>query len=66
MYMDSYLLATMAAEACDDIKANDIQLINISEVSSIAEWIVILGIAVLGLGFGGIARLRRVKKFLGE
>lgn len=44
----------------------DVGLFLLGRYTDIAEWIVILGIAVLGLGFGGIARLRRVKKFLGE
>ncbi len=41
MFMDSEVLAVLAAEACDDKKARDIQLIKIDEVSSIAEWILI-------------------------
>ena len=41
--MDSESLAELAAEACDDRKANDIQLIRIYEVSSLADWIVIAG-----------------------
>ena len=44
----------------------DVGLFLLGRYTDIAEWIVILGIAVLGLGFGGIARIRRVKKFLGE
>ena len=44
----------------------DVGLFLLGRYTDIAEWIVILGIAVLGVGFGGIARLRRVKKFLGE
>ena len=39
--MDSQKLAEFAAEACDDRKAKDIQLINIDMVSSIADWIMI-------------------------
>ena len=39
--MDSGDLAILAAKACDDKKARDIQLIDISEVSSIADWILI-------------------------
>lgn len=39
--MDSKTIAFMAAEACEDKKAVNIELINITEVSSIAEWIVI-------------------------
>ena len=41
--MDSEQLAEMAAEACDDRKATDIQLIRIDEVSSLADWMVIAG-----------------------
>lgn len=44
----------------------DVGLFLLGRYTDIDEWIVILGIAVLGLGFGGIARIRRVKKFLGE
>ena len=43
MYMDSHQLAELAAEACDDRKATDIELIRIEEVSCLAEWIVIAG-----------------------
>ena len=39
--MDSEGLAELAAEACDDRKAIDIQLFRVEEVSSIADWIVI-------------------------
>ena len=39
--MDSNKLAELAAEACDDIKANDIKLLRIDEVSSLADWILI-------------------------
>ena len=39
--MDSEELAGIAAEACDDKKAKDIQLISISEVSSLTDWILI-------------------------
>ena len=39
--MDSEALAELAAEACDDRKAKDIQLINIEKVSSISDWIVV-------------------------
>ena len=39
--MDSEVLAEIAAEACDDLKAKNIHLIRIDEVSSIAEWILI-------------------------
>ena len=44
----------------------DVGLFLLGRHTNIDEWIVILGIAVLGLGFGGIARIRKVKKFLGE
>ena len=39
--MDSSLLVELAAVACDDIKAGNIKLLNIDEVSSIADWILI-------------------------
>ena len=39
--MDSVNLAELAAEACDDRKARNIQLIEITEVSSLCEWLVI-------------------------
>ncbi len=39
--MDSNKLATLAAEACDNIKANDIKLLKIDEVSTLADWILI-------------------------
>lgn len=41
--MDSEVLAALAAEACDDRKASDIQLIRVDEVSSLADWMVIAG-----------------------
>lgn len=41
--MDSEQLAELAAEACDDRKAVDIQLIRVDEVSSLADWMVIAG-----------------------
>ncbi len=44
MFMDniqSEELAELAAEACDDRKAKDIYLINIYEVSSLTDWILI-------------------------
>jgi len=44
----------------------DVGLFLLARYTTISEWIVILGIAIIGLGFGGIARIRRVKKFLGE
>ncbi len=39
--MDSEELAELAAEACDDRKANNIQLIKVDEVSSLTDWILI-------------------------
>tara|TARA_Y100001968_G_scaffold327922_1_gene373997 strand:+ start:1484 stop:1840 length:357 start_codon:yes stop_codon:yes gene_type:complete len=39
--MDSGELAELAAEACDDRKAQDIQLIRVDEVSFITDWILI-------------------------
>ncbi len=39
--MDSGRLAELAAEACDDRKARDIQLIYVEKVSSLSDWIVI-------------------------
>lgn len=39
--MDSNKLAELAAEACDDIKANYIKLIKIDEISTLADWILI-------------------------
>ncbi|WP_320674563.1 ribosome silencing factor [Prochlorococcus sp. MIT 1341] len=39
--MDSESIALLAAEACDDRKAKDIQLIRVEDVSSLADWIVI-------------------------
>jgi len=44
----------------------DVGLFLLGRHTNISEWIVIVGIAIVGLGFGGIARMRRVKKFLGE
>ena len=41
--MDSEKLAELAADACDDRKAVDIQLIRVDEVSSLADWMVIAG-----------------------
>jgi ribosome-associated protein len=41
--MDSEQLAELAANACDDRKGVDIQLIRIDEVSSLADWLVIAG-----------------------
>ncbi len=41
--MDSSLLAEIAAEACDDRKAEDIKLIKVDKVSSLADWLVIAG-----------------------
>ena len=39
--MDSSLLVELAALACDDIKAEDIKLLKVDEVTSIADWILI-------------------------
>ena len=39
--MDSSRLVEIAAIACDDIKAGDIKLLKIDQVSSIADWILI-------------------------
>ncbi len=39
--MDSRELAELAAEACDDKKAQNIELFKIEEVSSLADWVVI-------------------------
>lgn len=39
--MDSQVLAELAAEACDDRKAKDIELIRIDQVSTLADWILI-------------------------
>jgi len=39
--MDSEELALLAAKACDERKAVDIQLIHVEEVSSLADWFVI-------------------------
>ena len=39
--MDSSLLVELAAVACDDIKAGDIKLLKVDEVTSIADWILI-------------------------
>ena len=39
--MDSAAIALLAAEACDNRKARDIQLIRVEDVSSLADWIVI-------------------------
>ncbi len=39
--MDSNKLVELAAEACDDIKANDIKLLRIDKVSTLADWILI-------------------------
>jgi len=41
MFMDSNLLVELAAIACDDIKAGDIKLLKVDEVTSIADWILI-------------------------
>ena len=39
--MDSEEWAEIAAEACEELKAKNIHLIRIDEVSSLAEWILI-------------------------
>ena len=39
--MDSIELVELAAIACDDIKAGDIKLLKVDEVSSITDWILI-------------------------
>ncbi len=39
--MDSEELAELAAEACDDKKAKNIQLIDVEAVSSLTDWILI-------------------------
>ena len=44
----------------------DVGLFLLGRYTDISEWLVILEIAIIGLGFGGIARLSKVKKFLGE
>ena len=40
----------------------DVGLFVLGRYTNVSEWIVILGIAIMGLGFGGIARIRKVKK----
>ena len=41
MFMDSSRLVELAAVACDDRKAQDIKLLKVDQVSSIADWILI-------------------------
>lgn len=41
MFMDSRKLAKIAAEACDEKKAQKINLIRIEDVSYLSEWILI-------------------------
>tara|TARA_B100000609_G_scaffold150274_1_gene121701 strand:+ start:326 stop:706 length:381 start_codon:yes stop_codon:yes gene_type:complete len=41
MFMDSCRLIELAAVACDDRKAQDIKLLKVDQVSSIADWILI-------------------------
>ena len=41
MFMDNKQLVLIAAKACDEKKAKDIQLISIVKVSYISEWILI-------------------------
>ncbi len=43
MYMDSYQLVELAAEACDNKKATDIKFIQVDKVSSLADWMLIAG-----------------------
>ncbi len=38
--MDSEKLALLAAAACDELKANDIELIRVDEVTTLSEWMV--------------------------
>ncbi len=42
MFMDSNKLAELAAIACDDKKAKDIQLIYVEKVTSLTDWIIIV------------------------
>jgi hypothetical protein len=44
----------------------DVGLFVLGRYTTVPEWIVLLGIVIMGLGFGGIARIRKVKKFLGD
>ena len=39
--MDSILLVELAAVACDDIKAGNIKLLKVDEITSITDWILI-------------------------
>ncbi len=39
--MDSHQLIELAAEAAEDLKAKNIQLINIEKVSTLADWILV-------------------------
>ena len=41
MFMDSSRLVELAAVACDDRKAENIKLLKVDRVSSIADWILI-------------------------
>jgi len=41
--LESVQLAELAADACDDRKAVDIEMIRVDEVSSLADWLVIAG-----------------------
>jgi len=41
--LESVQLAELAADACDDRKATDIELIRVDAVSSLADWLVIAG-----------------------
>ena len=44
------------------ILLEDVGLFVLGRYTTVPEWIVLLGIAIMGLGFGGIARIRKVKK----
>ena len=41
MFMDNISIAQLAAEACEEKKAQNINLIDISKVSSLSDWILI-------------------------
>lgn len=41
--LESVQLAELAADACDDRKATDIEMIRVDAVSSLADWLVIAG-----------------------
>ena len=44
----------------------DFGLFLIGRYTTLPIWIVILGIVILGLMFGGLTRIEKMKKFLGE